>query len=129
MTGRRNMKGLDPNGRWVCSNCLKPDPRYFGQPPAWFVGRSVKVAFQSAVGIAEHMWVVVVTGVKGDRLVGRLNTDPDFVEDVEYGDEVVLDRTQIEVVEPPLEEVEADYTSPPAPPAALFEERRASEIP
>ena len=122
------MNGLDPNGRWVCSNCMKPDPRYFGQPPAWFVGRSVKVAFLSAAGIVEHMWVVV-TGVEGDRLVGQLNTYPDFVEDVEYGDGVVLDRTQIEVVEPPLEDIEGDYTALAVTPAPLFEERCAFEIP
>ena len=71
----------------------------------------------------EHM-CVVVTGVEGGGLVGELDNEPLFVEDMECGDRVVLDRTQIEVVKPPLDETGAtEDPTPVVPPTARFEAR------
>jgi uncharacterized protein YegJ (DUF2314 family) len=110
----------DPNVQLVCPRCRKPDSRYFDVPLDWFVGRCVKIAFQSQDGLVEHMWVVV-TGVEDGRLVGELDNDPLFVEDIECGDRVVLDRTQIEVVKHPLDEGGATEDPPPVvPPTARF---------
>jgi len=69
------MSGYDPNVQLVCPRCRKPDGRYFDLPLGWFVGRSVKIAFQSQCGFVEHMWVVV-TGVEAGAWSGSWITIP-----------------------------------------------------
>ncbi len=55
------------------------------------------MAFQSANSGVEHMWVAV-SHFDGDDLVGRLDNDPVFVENMASGDVVKLRRVQIEAV-------------------------------
>ena len=94
--------------RLVCSDCVKPDPKYFEVPPAQFAGWDVKIAFASDEpdsddAIVENMWVAV-SGFEGDHLVGHLINEPLFLGNVRRGDRVELKRTQIEAVESPLGE-------------------------
>lgn len=87
----------DYNIRMIHEDAIHPDSVYARRPLEWFVGRMVKMAFQSANSIVEHMWVAV-TEVDGDDLVGILDSDPAYVENVALGDFVRLRRVQIEAV-------------------------------
>ena len=84
--------------RRVHEDAIHPDSIYTKHPLEWFVGRNVKMAFQSANSRVEHMWVEV-TGVDCDYLVGILNSDPVSVTHVLCGDAVTLSRVQIEAVD------------------------------
>lgn len=85
------------NIRYVHQNAIKPDPVFARKPLNWFVGRAVKMCFQSAESIPEHMWVLV-THVEQDYLVGSLDNYPVEVTHLKHGDRVVLSRVQIECV-------------------------------
>jgi hypothetical protein len=91
------------NVRLVHEEAIKPDSIYAKRPLGWFVGRCVKMAFQSADSLVEHMWVLV-TDVDGTDLVGVLSNEPVLVHHVRYGDNVTLNRTTIEAVNLSLDE-------------------------
>lgn len=95
--------GSNNNARLVHEEAIKPDSLYTKKPLDWFLGRFVKIAFQSADSIAEHMWVKV-TEVQDSNLVGSLDNDPVFVTHIGCGDRVVLSRVQIEAVDLTCEE-------------------------
>ncbi len=86
------------NVRLVHEDAIHPDSTYAKRPMEWFIGRKIKMAFQSANSKVEHMWVSV-SHVDGDDLVGTLVNDPLFVENVASGDVVKLRRVQIEAVD------------------------------
>jgi hypothetical protein len=88
---------MDENVRLVHEGAIAPDCLYTKKPLEWFVGRCVKVAFQSAQSRVEHMWVIV-TQVESDHLVGKLDNQPVSVTRISQGDRVVLSRVQIEAV-------------------------------
>lgn len=99
-----NNKGPEQtNVRLVHEEAIKPDSLYAKRPLDWFVGRKVKMAFQSATSIVEHMWVAV-SHVDGDDLVGKLGNEPVFVENIAMGDLVKLRRVQVEAVDLSLDE-------------------------
>lgn len=91
------------NIRLVPEEAIKPDSVYTKRPLVWFVGRLVKMAFQSTDSIPEHMWVKV-TEIDGHNLVGTLANNPVSVTHLKYGDRVVLSRVQIEKVDLTYEE-------------------------
>lgn len=97
------MSANDDNVRAVSGGAISPDSLYTQRPLEWFVGRCVKMAFQSAESGVEHMWVNI-THVEGDNLVGSLDNHPVLVTHVGYGDRVVLSRVQIEAVYLSLDE-------------------------
>ena len=66
-------------------------------PRDWFVGKHVKVGFRSRSGNVEHMWVAV-NGVKGQRLVGELLSDPLWIRSIQPGDHVELKRYHVQAV-------------------------------
>jgi hypothetical protein len=88
------MKEKQPNIRLVNSGTLMPDPRFAHMKLGDFVGRSIKVCFQSADSHPEIMWVEV-TGVEGHRLVGKLDNVPVCVTHLKCGDIVHVWRTEI----------------------------------
>jgi hypothetical protein len=88
---------MDENVRLVNRGAISPDDFYAQKPLEHFLGRHVKVAFQSADCQVEHMWVLV-THIDGDSLVGTLDSEPVSVTHVGHGDRVVLSRVQIEAV-------------------------------
>ncbi len=81
----------------VHADALRPEGEYDDRPLEWFVGRAVKMAFASAGGTTEHMWVEV-KAVEGDRLVGALDSEPVVVRHLRRGDRVELGRGQVEAV-------------------------------
>jgi hypothetical protein len=91
------MKKADSNVRFVDADVHKPDPRYTRMPLEYFVGKVVKVCFQSAKSILESMWVVV-TAVDEHCLVGTLDNDPVYVTHLKCGDTVRIWRTEIIMV-------------------------------
>lgn len=86
------------NVRAIHETALWPDATCTLYPLPWFVGRCVKIAFQSAESAPEHMWVEI-TGVDGHELIGTLANMPIFVTHLDLGDQVRLVRTQIEAVD------------------------------
>lgn len=98
---------MDENVRVVHEDAIKPDSLYAKKPLEWFLGRCIKMAFQSAESMVEHMWVRV-TNVERDYLVGELDNDPALVTHIRYGDRVVLSRVQIEAVDLTFEEWKAE---------------------
>lgn len=97
------------NMRFVHEEAIKPDSLYAKKPLEWFIGRLVKIAFQSADSWVEHMWVKV-NKVQGHDLVGTLENYPAFVTHLGYGDQVTINRTQIEAINLTLEEWWAEVT-------------------
>lgn len=98
MTGGNNGQfNQEPenNIRLVHERAFRPDPKYANLPLEWFIGRNVKLAFQSRDSRVEHMWVTIL-GIEGHDLVGRLANYPVDVSHLTNGDRVVLNRTQIE---------------------------------
>jgi hypothetical protein len=83
------------NVRKICECCApKPNPKWTHKPLEWFIGKVVKMKFQSADSPVELMWVLVKY-VEDHNLVGTLDNDPVCVYHVLHGDRVVLNRTQI----------------------------------
>lgn len=93
----------DGNVRLVHEESIKPDSIYSKRTMHWYLGRCVKIAFQSAESPVEHMWVKI-TEIDGNDLVGVLDNDPAYVYHVRFGDRVTLNRTQIEAVKLSLDE-------------------------
>ena len=87
----------DNNVRIVPRGFFSPDPDYATRPVGSFLGRCVKVAFQAADGTVEHMWVSI-PGTEDDQLVGTLESHPVRVDHLKYGDRVIVDRLQVEVI-------------------------------
>jgi Uncharacterized protein conserved in bacteria (DUF2314) len=85
----------------VCADCAPtPNPRYRRQPMRAFIGKHCKVAFHDE-GRIEHMWVRC-TGLANAncfKLEGTLDNFPAHVTNVEYGDSVVFNRSDIESVD------------------------------
>lgn len=110
----------DPrNVGFVCeAHSPRPDPRWLEYPPAWFVGRLVKVAFPispcpedapdwlkpkwPAPGGHEHGWVRVIQVAEnpgeldGHELICVIDSDLLFALDV--GDHVAIHRMEVEEV-------------------------------
>jgi|GEM_PF-2580258 len=97
------------NIRLVHEEAISPDPTYQKRPLEWFVGRSVKIGFQSHEGKVEWMWITV-QGVKSPNLIGTLDNDPMFCTHLIHGDPISLSRLQIAAVDLTIEEwwVEVD---------------------
>jgi len=86
------------NIRLVHKDAYSPDPIYASRPLEWFVGRWVKIGFQSYDGTVEYMWVKV-TGIDSPNLVGSLDNIPQYCPHVASGDRVTLSRVQIVAVD------------------------------
>lgn len=93
---RDSARGCGDSVRLVTAGYLVPDPAYKLLPLTYFVGRSVKVPFQTEDNPVEHMWVSV-TGVDGDRLIGTLDSDP-VATSLRYGDEVHVSPSEVVMV-------------------------------
>jgi hypothetical protein len=91
------MVKTDPNVRQVHPDWHRPDPRYSRMPLEYFVGKVVKVCFQSADSIPEAMWVLVAA-VDEHCLIGTLDNHPVCVTHLKFGDTVQVWRTQIIMV-------------------------------
>jgi uncharacterized protein YegJ (DUF2314 family) len=82
----------------VCDqHAPKPDPRYRTMPLHALVGKYCKLAFHDQ-GRIEHMWVrCTALGHMTDfQLKGTLDNDPVVITSVEYGDQVLFNRSEIE---------------------------------
>lgn len=88
------MKKKKPSVRKILSQIAVPDPFYTEYTLEYFVGRSVKISFDSSKGSSESMWVSV-TAVKGGQLIGSLDNDPQVATHLKHGDAVTLSRSQI----------------------------------
>jgi hypothetical protein len=75
-----------------------PDPIYTYRPLEWFVGRSVKIAFQSHGGGVEYMWVKEIE-IDGPNLTGKLENHPVLCTHVRLGDQITLSRVHIVAVD------------------------------
>ena len=75
--------------RLVHETASSPDPSYKKRPLEWFIGRSVKIGFQSHEGKVEWMWVTV-QDVESPDLIGTLDNDPLFCTHLMYGDSITL---------------------------------------
>ena len=93
----RQTKPAAENIRLVHEDAIQPDPEYASKNLDWFVGRSVKSAFQSEDGFTEHMWVQI-THVEDGTLFGKLDNDPVIVKHIKHGDPVRLTAVQVEMV-------------------------------
>lgn len=98
------------NVRLVSSEAFPPESLYASRPLEWFCGRAVKTAFQAADARVEHMWVQI-THIEDEKLVGTLDNEPIWVEQMQLGDTVKLRRTQIEAVDLSYEEWVEEITS------------------
>lgn len=87
------MNGMS-NIRLVHETAFSPDPTYAKKPLDWYVGRNVKIGFQSHEGEVEYMWVKV-TGINSPNLVGQLDNEPLNCTHLALGDRVDLSRLQI----------------------------------
>jgi len=78
----------------------KPDPRFLLVPPAWFLGRTVKLAFPCVQypQRREHCWVYVFAYQPDQSLLGVLDNDPVHNIGAAYGDTVQFTRDAIEAV-------------------------------
>lgn len=85
------------NIRRIHENALTPDPLYNRKPLEWFIGRCVKMPFQSADSHVEHMWVQIIQRL-GDNLLGTLDNNPVVVDGMKRGDPVIVKRVEIEAV-------------------------------
>lgn len=85
----------------VCEkHAARPDPHWLAKPLKFFVGKYVKLGFDTDMGPAkkEHMWVAV-TGIKARKfLVGTLDNDPICCSYLVDGTEIEFTRDEIEVV-------------------------------
>lgn len=88
--------------RLVHEDAISPDRLYQKKEREWFIGRLVKIAFESLDGKVEWMWVKVLE-VEGCSLIGRLECEPLFCTH-SYGDLIALSRLQIAAVDLTLEE-------------------------
>jgi hypothetical protein len=86
------------NVRFVHGGELSPDPLLTSAPLYSFIGKHVKVCFGKDERTPEHMWVSIER-VENSELVGTLANNPVFVGGLEYGDEVRLAPSDIEMVE------------------------------
>lgn len=86
------------NIRQVCDTAFVPEPIYIKKPLAWYVGRSVKIGFQSHEGKVEYMWVKV-TGINSPNLIGQLDNEPLHCTHLTLGDRITLSRLQIVAVD------------------------------
>jgi len=88
------MKKTNSNIRLVHPSLLDPDRLYTQYPLKYFIGRCVKITFQSPSSRCESMWVLV-NSVSRHRLVGTLENEPQHVTHVKCGDTVRLHRSEI----------------------------------
>lgn len=125
----------------VCRHIYKPDPGYAQKPPQWFIGRQVKITFKSHRPVPEeNMWVLVRAVAEDGRLIGTLASHPVWLQHLQYGDPITVDRNKILAVELTREEwhqemnqlkAEKDYTNPHfgPPQGPAFEKLFAVMIP
>jgi len=82
----------------------KPRPEFREKPVSFFVGKFVKLGFDTVDKVKkEHMWVKV-TGLAetaGEELRGELNNDPVLNVGYECGDLLEFSRSEIEQVDAP----------------------------
>ena len=88
----------EQNVRLVHELAIMPDPIYAKKPLKWYLGRSVKMAFQAESGRVEHMWVAVAE-IDGPYLVGTLENHPVFITHQSCGDSITFSRCHIEAVD------------------------------
>lgn len=85
----------------VCRDCApKPDPKYLRRRLEWFKGKFCKLAFATAEGQKEYMWVQVLglAEQEGEELRGELCNDPvlpEIAADLEDGDLIEFSRKEI----------------------------------
>lgn len=96
------MKESPSNVGIVCKDhAPKPNAKFAKEKPLSFVGKYVKIGFRAKLPTGnetvEHMWVAV-KAVEGKKLQGILNNDPVLAIDVECGDSVTFDVSEIEAV-------------------------------
>jgi len=72
-------------------------PMDYKGPLEDLIGKFVKRSFRTETELIEHMWVKVVS-VDGDTITGILENDPLFVKGLVCGDEITVERGQIEEV-------------------------------
>lgn len=84
--------------RLVTAGDLVPEPHYRYLPLTYFVGRCVKVPFESEDNPIEYMWVRV-TGIDGDKLVGTLDNEPFLDTRLRYGDTVHVLPSEVVMVD------------------------------
>jgi hypothetical protein len=92
------MKKNPTNFRLVNADTFVPDSRYTKMCLMAFVGKLVKVRFQSADSRPEAMWVHV-TGVDQHQLVGTLDNEPVDVTHLKLGDIVHVWRSEIIMIQ------------------------------
>jgi hypothetical protein len=78
----------------------KPDALYALVPPAWFLGRYVKLGFPclDCTDTLEHLWVYVVATQPDQSLQGLIDNDPEHRIGAVCGDTVHFTRDEIERV-------------------------------
>lgn len=89
--------------RRVHEGDLTPNPRYQKRDREWFIGRCVKIAFESNKGDVEWMWVLV-NRIDGNTLFGTLDNEPLYCTHLAYGETIALSRLQIAAVDLTIEE-------------------------
>lgn len=82
------------NVRMVHESAMSPDPIYARKPLDWYVGRSVKIGFQSHQDEVEYMWVKV-TRADSPNLIGQLDNIPMFCTHLTLADRITLSRLHI----------------------------------
>ncbi len=82
------------NVRMVHESAMSPDPIYARKPLDWYVGRSVKIGFQSHQDEVEYMWVKV-TRTDSPNLIGQLDNIPMFCTHLTLGDRITLSRLHV----------------------------------
>lgn len=91
------------NIRIVHESAISPDPIYANKSLDWYVGRNVKIGFQSHEGKVEYMWVRV-TGIESPNLIGQLDNEPVHSTHLTLGDRITLSRLHIVKVDLTKEE-------------------------
>lgn len=100
------------NVRLVCDAHAPRAGRYTGTAPETFLGGMVKLAFKNKHPVSkketlEHMWVEVIELVdegvypNGERLIGRLHSEPVLETEYVAGDELAFSVAEIEAFADP----------------------------
>ena len=90
----------------VCEECSQPDLKYMEYDNDYFIGKYVKIGFESQEGPVEHCWVMINTsgkegsplGAGVNQFIGTLGNDPLFDIGLTCGDTVIVYKNQIEDV-------------------------------
>lgn len=102
----RNTSEPDRNFGYVCKkHAPKPNPIYTTVKPDEFIGKYVKLGFDTGLpeGLPqlEHMWVFVLALAPPEtdcQLMGNLNNDPQWIPGLKDGARVLFTLNEIEDV-------------------------------